>query len=386
MNYNTFRGIDRKFQKQSNCKASLINYFSENVLKDIYNFRGTNHMKALVKTNSGFGNLKILDVEEPQVATNQVKIEVKYAGVCGSDIHTYEGHYNVKTPVTLGHEFAGEVVDVGENVTEFKIGDRVTSETTFYICGKCEYCKMKDYNLCNHRKGLGSQQNGGFTKYLIARKESVHKLPENVDYQSASLTEPFACTYHATEKSEIKNGDVVVVLGPGPIGLLQAQVAKTHGATVIITGLDNDKVRLDKAQEIGIDYAVNIQQQDVKELVNELTDGYGANVVFECSGAIPAVRMGLDLLRKKGQYVQVGIFADSEIPFDFEKVIQKEIRVTGSRSQKPSDWEPSLSLMDRGLVNAKALVTHNFDITEWDSAYSAIKSGEAIKVTLTTKE
>lgn len=343
-------------------------------------------MKALVKTQPGFGNLEILDVEEPQVGADQVKIEVKYAGVCGSDIHTYEGHYKVKTPVTLGHEFAGEVVEVGSNVTTFKKGDRVTSETTFYVCGECEYCKTKDYNLCNHRKGLGSQQDGGFTKYLIARKESVHLLPENVDYQSAALTEPLACTYHAAAKAEINKGDVVIVLGPGPIGLLQAQVAKTFGATVIITGLDNDKVRLDKAQEIGIDYAVNIQQQDVKALVNELTNGYGADVVFECSGAVPAVRMGLDLLRKKGQYVQVGIFANSEIPFDFEKVIQKEIRVTGSRSQKHSDWEPSLALMDQDLVDAKALVTHNYDITEWDRAYKAIKDGEAIKVTLTSKE
>lgn len=343
-------------------------------------------MKALVKTEPGFGHLEVLEVEEPIVKEDQVKIAVEYAGVCGSDIHTYEGNYKVKTPVTLGHEFSGVVVDIGENVKEFKIGDRVTSETTFYVCGECEYCQTKDYNLCNYRKGLGSQQDGGFTKYLIARKESVHHLPEHVDFQSAALTEPLACTYHAAQKANIKKGDVVVVLGPGPIGILQAQVAKTYGATVIITGLDNDKVRLDKAKEIGIDHAVNIQQEDVKELVNKLTNGYGANVVFECSGAVPAVRMGLDLLRKKGQYVQVGIFSKSEIPFDFEKVIQKELSINGSRSQKPSDWEPSLALMNDQSVDAKALVTHNFDITKWDDAYNAIKNGEAIKVTLTTKE
>ena len=126
---------------------------------------------------------------------------MKYAGICGSDIHTYEGHYKVAVPVTLGHEFSGEVVEVGEGVTEFNLGDRVTSETTFYICGECEYCKSRDYNLCNHRKGLGTQQNGGFTKYLIARKESVHHLPENVDYQSTAMTEPLACTHHAVAKT-----------------------------------------------------------------------------------------------------------------------------------------------------------------------------------------
>jgi L-iditol 2-dehydrogenase len=312
-----------------------------------------------------------------------VKIEVKYAGICGSDIHTYEGHYKVAVPVTLGHEFSGEVVEVGENVTEFKVGDRVTSETTFYICGECEYCHSGDYNLCNHRKGLGSQQDGGFAKYLIARKESVHHLPEHVDYQSAAMTEPLACTYHAVAKTEINEGDVVLVTGPGPIGLLAAQVAKSHGAKVIITGLTNDKVRLDKAKEVGIDYTVNTQEDDLQEVVNQLTNGYGVDVVLECSGAVPAAKQALGLLRKKGQYAQVGLFANAEGPFDLEKIIQKEIRVVGSRSQKPADWEPSLALMNEGKVNAKALVTHVYDITQWDEAYNAIKSGEAIKVLLT---
>ncbi|WP_430790508.1 zinc-binding dehydrogenase [Virgibacillus flavescens] len=343
-------------------------------------------MKALVKTELGFGNLEVLEREEPLPGKNQVKIEVKYAGICGSDIHTYEGHYKVGVPVTLGHEFSGIVVELGEAVTSFKLGDRVTSETTFYICGECEYCRAGDYNLCNHRKGLGTQQNGGFTKYLIAREESVHKLPENVDYQSAAMTEPLACTHHAVSKTEIKPEDIVVVIGPGPIGLFTAQIAKSRGATVIVTGLTNDQVRLDKAKELGVDYVVNTQEQDLTELINQLTDGYGADVVFECSGAVPAAKQGLDLLRKKGQYAQVGIFAKSEIPFDLEKIIQKEISIFGSRSQKPADWEPSLELMNNGSVNAKAMVTHEFDITQWEAAYQAIKSGEAIKVLLTPVE
>lgn len=131
---------------------------------------------------------------------------------------------------------------------------------------------------------------------------------------------------------------------------------------------------------------VNTQEQDLKAFVNELTNGYGADVVLECSGAVPAAKQGLDILRKKGQYAQVGLFANPEIQFDLDKIIQKEIRVVGSRSQKPADWEPSLALMNEGKVNAKALVTHIFDITKWDEAYQAIKSGEAIKVLLTPAE
>ena len=343
-------------------------------------------MKALVKKELGFGNLEVIDVEEPSVGKDQVKILVKYAGICGTDMHTYEGKYKVKAPVTLGHEFSGEVVEIGENVEGINIGDRVTTETTFYICGKWKYCKTKDYNLCSSRKGLGTQQDGGFTKYVIARKESIHILPENVDYFAAALTEPLACSHHGIAKANIQIGDVVVVLGPGPIGLLTAQIAKDLGAKVIITGLDKDASRLQKAKELGIDVTVNIQSEDIKDVVSELTDGYGADVVLECTGVVPALNMGLDLLKKKGRYVQVGIFSTPEVMVDFEKIIQKEIEVIGCRSQKPSDWDVCIELMNENRVDTKALVTHQFDIREWDKAYEAIKSGEAIKVVLTPVE
>ncbi|MFB1099351.1 MULTISPECIES: zinc-binding dehydrogenase [Terribacillus] len=344
-------------------------------------------MHALVKKELGFGNLIIENKPEPYPEDDQVKIKVTYAGICGSDIHTYEGSYRVAAPVTLGHEFAGVVVDVGSNVSHLKPGDRVTSETTFYICGQCSYCQQKDYNLCKYRKGLGTQQDGGFATYVIARAESIHHIPDNVDDQSAAMTEALACTHHAVAKTTIRPNDIVVVIGPGPIGLLTAQVAKSKGATVLITGLSSDTVRLEKAKELGIDYVINVQEESLEEIISGLTDGYGADVVFECSGAIPAARQGLSLLRKKGQYAQVGLFAEAAIPFDMEQVIQKELKIIGSRSQKPADWEPSLHLMESGAVDAAALVTHIFDITEWEKAYQLIKSGEAIKVLLTpTKE
>ncbi|MCM2677197.1 zinc-binding dehydrogenase [Alkalicoccobacillus plakortidis] len=339
-------------------------------------------MKALVKEELGFGNLTLLTVDEPAVREGQVKIEVKYAGICGSDLHTYEGNYKVNAPVTLGHEFSGVITEVASDVTELNVGDRVTSETTFYVCGECRYCQTGDFNLCNHRKGLGTQVNGGFAKYLVAKASSVHKLPDHVDYASASLTEPLACAHHAVKKATISPGDVAVVLGPGPIGLLTAQVAKAYGAKVIITGLDNDLTRLNKAEELGIDSVVNIQKENIHDIVNSFTNGYGADLIFECTGAVPAANMGLDLLAKKGQFVQVGIFPHAKIEIDFEKIIQKEIRVVGTRSQKSADWAPSLDMMNDGRVNAKALITHEFSIAEWDKGYEAIKSGEAIKVSL----
>lgn len=339
-------------------------------------------VKALVKTREGHGNLELLDKEVATPLDDKVKIKVHYAGICGTDIHTYEGHYKVNFPVTLGHEFSGEIVEVGADVKDFKVGDRVTSETTFYVCNECEYCESKDYNLCNHRKGIGTQVDGAFTNYVIAREESLHHIPDEVSYHSAAMTEPLACAHHGVSKIQVNSGDVAVVMGPGPIGLLVAQVLKSKGATVVVTGLDNDKVRLDKAEALHMDYVVNLQQTDLKTYINGITDGYGADVVVECSGAVPAARQGLDILRKKGFYSQIGIFKDAEITFDMEKVIQKEITVVGSRSQKPADWEPSLQLMADGLVNAEALVTKIYDISKWDEAYQHLKSGEGIKALL----
>lgn len=258
----------------------------------------------------------------------------------------------------------------------------MTSETTFYVCNECDYCKSKDYNLCNHRKGIGTQVDGAFTNYVIAREESLHHIPDAVSYQSAAMTEPLACAHHGVSKIQVNSGDVAVVMGPGPIGLLVAQVLKSKDAVVVVTGLDNDKVRLDKAEQLQMDYVVNLQQTDLKTYIDNLTDGYGADVVVECSGAVPAARQGLDILRKKGSYSQIGIFKDAEIPFDMEKVIQKELTVVGSRSQKPADWEPSLQLMADGLVDAEALVTNVYDISQWDDAYHHLKSGEGIKALL----
>lgn len=339
-------------------------------------------MKALVKTQPNGGHFELLDKEEPKAGFGQVKIKVEYAGVCGSDIHTFEGHYNQKTSdLILGHEFAGTIAEIGEGVTGFKIGDKVTSETTFTICGECRFCKEKQYNLCSTRTGLGTQQDGAFTNYMVARAASVHILPENVSCRDASITEAAACAYHGVSRAKITKGDIVLVLGPGPIGLLVAQIVKSKGGIVVMTGLTKDKERLEVAKEkFAIDYIADVQVDDVKGLVDKLTDNYGADICFDCTGAVPSMQLGMDLLRKQGQYVQVGLFARDIVEVDFSKIIQKELYVTGTRSQNTHDWEPVLKLMSEGAINADKMITHELNIDEWDKAYNLIKSGEAIKV------
>ena len=178
-------------------------------------------------------------------------------------------------------------------------------------------------------------------------------------------------------------GSIVLVLGPGPIGLLVAQVVMAQGGRVVMTGLTQDLPRLTIAKEkFGVEHIVDVQKDDVKELVDRLTDGYGADVCYDCTGAVPSMHLGMDLLKKGGQYVQVGLFAQNEVTVDFSKIIQKELTVVGSRSQNTHDWEPTLKLMSERKIDADKMITHEVGIDEWDKAYHLLKSDEATKIVM----
>ena len=341
-------------------------------------------MKAVIKKSLGYDNMAFLEAIEPDVYGDKVKIKVAYTGICGSDIHTYKGEYNnARTPVILGHEFSGEVVAVGPDVKNLKIGDRVTSETTFETCGICRYCLDKDYNLCDNRKGIGTQVNGSMTAFVISREESCHVLPDNVTYKAAALTEPLACCVHsALEKTEISEEDVVLVIGPGPIGLLLAQVVRAQGAKVIMSGITQDRHRLDLAEEIGIDITVDVLSENLKDIILKETGGYGVDRIFDCSGAIAAVNQGLPLMRKTGVFVQVGLFGDKFNQMDQETIIQREINYVGSRSQKPSSWKLALQLLSREEIKTDQMITKILPLSEWYQGFRDVMAGNEIKVLL----
>ncbi|AXI30180.1 zinc-binding dehydrogenase [Priestia aryabhattai] len=339
-------------------------------------------MKAVMKVEPGYDNMLLKTIPESEVQKNQVKIKVAYTGICGTDIHTFTGQYkNSQTPVVLGHEFSGIVVEVGEDVTKVKVGDKVTSETTFVTCGECEYCLEKDYNLCAHRKGIGTQINGSFAEYVISREESVHVLPDTVDLKAAALTEPLACCVHAAlEKTVVKKEDKVLIFGPGPIGLLQAQVVKAQGAFVILAGITKDQKRLELAKSLGVDVAVDIQKESLEEMVLTYTDGYGVDKLFECSGAVQALNQGLPLVKKKGTFVQVGIFSEKLNLLDQESIIQREITYIGTRSQKPSSWHIALKLLEEKKINTEKMITKIVPLDYWRQGFEAVLSGNEIKV------
>ncbi|MBC7813590.1 MAG: zinc-binding dehydrogenase [Burkholderiales bacterium] len=338
-----------------------------------------------MKVAPGVGNVELREIDEPTTQPGQVKIRVERAGLCGTDLHILKDEFRSWPPVVLGHEVAGEIAEVGEGVTGLQAGQRVTTETYFSTCGQCRYCRSGQNNLCLNRRSIGSAVNGGFTQYVVVPAKNIHILPDNVDYEAGALTEPLACVVHAVTTTpagaSVSPGDVAVIAGPGAIGLLTLQVVKAAGATVVMLGTDVDGKRLSMARELGADYVVNVQQQDgaASEIIRDLTDeGLGADVVYECSGAGPAASQLLTLARRRGRYVQIGLYGKS-IAWDMDQVCFRELTVTGSNASIPSAWLKALRLISTGTVQTKALVTHQFDITDWEAAFATFEDRTGVK-------
>ena len=341
-------------------------------------------VKAVVKTEKGYDNMVYKDIPEPVAERDLVKIKIAYSGVCGTDIHAFKGTYSsTKPPVVLGHEFSGVVVEVGPEVKNVHVGDRVTSETTFTTCGHCTPCKTKDYNLCGNRQGIGTQINGSMAEYVVSREESVHVLPDNVSLLSASLTEPLACGVHASiEKGHVKEGDVVVVFGVGAIGQMVAQVCKANGATVVVAGLTSDAERFEVALKNGADRAVDQMTEDLAKIVMDMTSGEGADISFECSGAVPAANKALEITRRKGRVVQMGVFAEPKVQIWTDLILHKEIEYVGSRSQKPSSWRTSIQLMGEEKVVPENIVSKIVSLEDWREGFEMTMNGEGVKAVI----
>ena len=344
-----------------------------------------------MKLAPGVGHVGVGDIDEPQPAAGQVKIRVRAAGICGTDWHIYQDEFKTQPPVVMGHEVAGEVAAVGDGVAGrfpgVQPGARVTTETYFATCGECRYCRDGRENLCLNRRSIGSAVHGGFTQYVVVPAQNVHPLPDNVDFEAGALTEPLACVVHGVlDARAVQPGDVAVIAGPGAIGLLTLQVAKAAGATVVVLGTDVDEQRLQLARDLGADHTLNVQRDDAAALVAELSDeGLGADVVLECSGAGPAAQQLLELVRRGGRYVQIGLFG-KPIAWDLDQVCYKELTVTGSNASVPSAWRRALRLLADGTVQTKPLITHRFAITEWEDAFAVFEEKSGVKTLLTPVE
>jgi L-iditol 2-dehydrogenase len=339
-------------------------------------------MPAVVKTARGEGNVALRERPVPKPGPGQVVLAVRAAGICGTDLHIFHDEYPTRPPVTLGHELAGEVAATGEGVSEFAPGDRVTTETYFHLCGVCRFCRGGQPNLCPERRSIGSGVDGGFAPYVLVPARNLHRLPETLSFQAAALTEPLACVVHgALELPKVTAGDIAVVSGPGAIGLLTLQAARAAGAAVIVLGTAADRRRLELARGLGAERVVDIDDEDPAPIVQGLTDGWGADVVMECSGAGPAALGLLAHARRGGQYAQIGLFG-KPVAWDLDQVCMKELRVTGSNASVPSAWRTALRLLGEGAVQAKPLISDIYPLAGWRDAFDRFEHRSGAKILL----
>ncbi len=347
-------------------------------------------MKALMKTARGIGNIELREIEKPSIGSEDVLIEVAAAGICGTDMHILNDHSFYTPPVVLGHEYAGTVVEVGEHVSNIRLGDRVTSPATQY-CGQCYQCKNNHVNRCTAegKRILGvSLANGGFARYVAVPEYVLHKVPDGLSLEEAALAEPAACVVRCVaERSPIAPGDVVLVQGPGTMGLIATQVAKAMGAAkVIVTGITSDKWRFEIARSVGADMTIDVlQEKDAVGIVRGETDCAGADVVIEASGSAAARRQALEFVKTTGHVTLLGT-QGSNTELYLDHVVEKELTMSGSWGTLPSTWVMTLRMMASGQLDVKPLITHRLSIDEWERGFELMETQQAIKVLFTELE
>lgn len=344
-------------------------------------------MQALVKVATGKGNLEVRDVPDPVAGPGEVVVQVAATGVCGTDLHVEDDEYVVKPPVIIGHEMSGRIIGIGSGVTGLAVGDRVTAMTTMWSCGACAYCASGELNLCPDRRGLGAQADGAFATYLRLPAANALPLPANVPDVPASLTEPLACCTRAVLEVA-RLGEVaprldapVVVSGPGPIGLLCAQVVRAAGHRVVILGTGADAARFDIARNLGFADIVDVTATDPVRAVGEMAGATGVPFVIEAAGAPASLATAIELVRRGGTVVQVGLYG-RPVPVPVDRLVIREVTLRGSFASTPSSWRSALDLMARGAVDLAPLVSQVLPLSDWATGFAAARAKSAGKVVL----
>jgi L-iditol 2-dehydrogenase len=342
-------------------------------------------MRALVKTGQGPGNLELRDVPIPQIKHDEVLIRVRACGICGSDLKIEDDQHPYTPPVVVGHEFAGEIAEIGNNVDNWAAGDRVVSEQHTRACGHCRQCLTGNAFACGSKRSPGYFVDGAFAEYIKVPDWLLHRIPENVTFVEAAFSEPSAVAAHGVlERTGISPDDVVLVLGCGPIGIVAAKMAQIAGAShVVITGIDRDEIiRLPKARELGIEHVVNASREDVAEIVHQLTGGEGADVVIELAGALPAIQQAFRLARPLGRVGIIGQPPVDEVTVPYREALFRALTVIFSYSSKYTSWERVLSFFERGAIKPAQFITHVLPLDAWQEGYQLSRKGEAVKVVL----
>ncbi len=337
-------------------------------------------MKALVKTAAAAG-FTLQDVPVPTIRDNEVLIKVRNAGVCGTDVHIHDwdawASGRCRPPFTVGHEFAGEVAQVGSLVADVKIGDRVTAEGHI-VCGHCHLCRTGNSHVCPNTKIIGVDRDGGFAEFIAMPATNVWHLDDDVSFEVGGIHDPMGNAFHTALEGTQMPGATVLITGCGPIGIFAVGICKAAGASRIIASDVNPK-RLELARRMGAHDAV--QPADAAAAVKKATEGLGVDIVLEMSGVPAAVHQAFDLVRAGGRVQMLGIPAKPmEIDLATE-IIFKGITVYGVVGRRMYDtWIQITQFLRSGQFDPRPVITHRFPLEGHAEAIAAIKSGEAGKV------
>jgi L-iditol 2-dehydrogenase len=346
-------------------------------------------MLGVTKFEAGRGHVELSPRPGKSPGPAEVLLEVASTGICGTDLHIWFGEYPSVPPVTLGHEICGVVVGVGRDVSTDWLQKRVAVETYYSTCGQCGYCRDGRANLCVDRKSLGTHVDGGMAPSVVLPAVNLHEVPAGLGDAPATLSEPLACICNAMMgPPAVQVGDRVLVVGPGAMGLLAAQVARACGGTVTVRGTRDDSVRLRVARELGFPIEVDGVEVDGVEVDGVEVDGGAArgrgqslDVVVECSGSEQGVRYGLENVRRGGTFVLVGL-RGADISVRFDLICFHEIVVRSGYASTPRSWEIAMKLIWGQKVELSPLISGAHPLSQWERAFNASRAREGVKYVL----
>ena len=337
-------------------------------------------MRALIKKENRPECMEVGQVDKSSCPDDYVLIRVLAGGVCGTDLHIRTGEWVCgKVPVVMGHEFCGEIAEWGKKVQGFQKGDRVVVEPHIAACGVCEYCLTGRRHLCPAKKGLGIDIDGGFAEFVAVEARLVHRLPAGVSPEEGALMEPTAIVCHGVLiKGSVRSCDRVAVVGPGPIGIIAAQVARAVGAReVMVVGVQKDRETRLKLCE---DLQFKTYLAEDREAMLRMKSRY--DVVVEASGVSKGIGLAVDLLKRDGQMIAIGIPMEDQSNVPWAEAVRKSATLHCTYSSSFTAWEMALTLVESGKVRLKPLITHDVDLQEWRKAFDALAAGKGVKAVL----
>ena len=343
------------------------------------------HMKALLL--SEYGRLEIVDLPMPRPAPDEVLVRVEACGICGSDVHGFDGTSGRRIPpIVMGHEAAGRVAAVGTAVQGLREGEPVTFDSTIY-CGQCEYCRRGDINLCERREVLGVstpeyRRNGAFAEYVTVPARVVHPLPANLPFPEAAMVEPLSVAVHAVSLAQVPQNATALVVGAGMIGMLVLQVLRDAGCQTIFV-VDIDDSRLELAKRFGATHTLNPKTGDAAAEIQHLTGHKGVDIALEAVGSTPTVHLAVASVTKGGTVVLIGNIAPSvEIPL--QAIVTRQIRLQGSAASA-GEYPKAIELLSRGAVDVKPLISMIAPLSEGPKWFERLHARQAnlMKVILT---